>query len=241
MRRWGTATAVALLLAGAVGWALPWLTRDRDMAAGVPTPRALLATSPLRLKAGQSACAGAVAVDPHAGQARLTLGTVGETGPPLTFALAAPGYHAAGQVPAGYPDRSVQTVDIAPPPRAVLARACVRNDGSAPVLLAATADRTRSRSLATIDGRPTGASYWLAFYEREPHSVLGRLPVILQRMTVFRPGIVGRWLLWALVFLAGLGIPLAVVWAWRRGLAEEEALAEAADEQPEPAGEPALA
>src|SRR3954470_19095593 len=184
MRRWGVATAMAFLLAATVLWALPWLTRDREMSAGVPTPRALLRTSSLRLKPKQSACAGAVAVDPHAQQARLTLGTAGAAaGPPLTFALSGRGYHAEGQVAGGYGDGSVAAIDIAPPARAVLARACVRNDGAVPVLLAGTADATRSPWLATIDARPTGASYWLAFYERRPHTLVARLPLILRRMT----------------------------------------------------------
>src|SRR4051794_6333995 len=228
MRRWGMSCALAVLLAGTVVWALPWFTRDRDVPAGVPSPRALFETTALRVGPGQSACADAVAVDPHARQARVTLATYRRpAGPPLTLTLTGGGYRAVSRLPGGYADNSENAFAIAPPSRAVLARACVRNDGDAPVALSASADRTRSRSVASVDGSPAGASYWLAFYEGRPHSVLHRLPVILQRMTVFRPGIVGRWLLWPLLVLVALGIPVGVLWAWRRGMAEERALADA--------------
>src|SRR4051812_38546076 len=214
MRSWGVAALAAVLVLGALVWVLPWFSRDRDIPAAVPAPRALTAIDTIALAPGQSACARGVAVDRRSGQARFTVATFGRpAGPPLTLAVAAGGYRAVARAPGGYTDNSEQSLAIAAPPRALLGRVCIRNDGDVRVGLAASSDRTRSRSVAVVAGRPTGKSFWLSFHERSPHTMLARFPETLRRMSTFRPGIVGPWMLWPLALLVVFGLPLGVLWA----------------------------
>src|SRR4051794_4527110 len=219
MPRAGVVALLAVLAGGALLWGVPWLVRDRDTPAAVPSPAALFSTALVRVNGGQSACARDVAVDRRARSAQFTVATYGQTkGPPLTFAMAGPGYRVAARVPAGYPDNSPLSVPVPAPPRAVLVRACVRNDGRRPIALFASSDRTVSRSRVAVDGKLQDASYWLRFAEARGHSVLQRAPATMQRITVFRPGIVGRGALWVLLALVVVGIPLGVLWAWRWAL-----------------------
>src|SRR3954447_9290309 len=99
------------------------------MPAGVPSPHALVSTDLLRLAPGRPVCADAVTVDPRAAQARFLVATFRRPGPPLTLTLRGRGYGATVRVPAGYADNSELRPAIPAPPRAVLVRACVRNDG----------------------------------------------------------------------------------------------------------------
>ena len=161
------------------------------------------------------------AMDPHSARARFTMITRGGPAPPVTLALAGPGYRAGGRVSGGYEDNSEVSVAVAPPPHALLVRACLRNDGRATVRLAASGDRTRSRSLATVDGHRTSLSPWLTFDEARPTASSPACPMSLQRMSTFRPGVVGPWLLSPLALLVLLGVPAGVVWAYSRALAED--------------------
>ena len=227
MRRAGVAALIAVLVAGAAIWGVRWATRGRDMPASVPSPHALVRTDLLRMAPGRAICAGDVTVDPRAAQARFLVATFRRPGPPLTFSLRGEGYAATARVPAGYGDNSELTPAIPPPPRAVLARACVRNDGRHSVVLYASTDQTLSRSVAVTGGKSLDASYWLSFYEPQRRSVLERLSATLQRITVFRPGIVGRGLLWVLLALVVVGIPLGIAWAWRWALTQPASSQEA--------------
>jgi hypothetical protein len=88
-------------------------------------------------------------------------------------------------------------------------------------------DRSRSRSTITVNGAPVGGAYEgytsgvgfvLTFYERRPASILSRLPVSVQRMTVLRPGVVAPASLWLLLALFVVGVPAITVWAFARAL-----------------------
>jgi hypothetical protein len=59
------------------------------------------------------------------------------------------------------------------------------------------------------------ADAYLAFYEGAEGSPLAHLGDIVDRMDAFRPGIVGPWLLWPLLFVVLLGVPGGVIWAVR--------------------------
>jgi hypothetical protein len=222
MRRWGTAALVLVLAAGAIAWVAPWLTKDRSTPASVPSPRALERVETVPIPPRRSACVPYAAMDTRSARARLTMVTRGGPAPPLTLTLDGPGYRAERRVASGYGDNEDVSVAVPAPRRAVLVRVCVRNDGAKVVRLAASDDRTKSRSLAVVAGRRVDKSPWLAFDEARSHSVLDRLPATMQRMSTFRPGIVGPWLFWPLALLVLAGIPLGVVWAYSRTLAAED-------------------
>jgi hypothetical protein len=222
MRRLGTAVAVVALVAGLANWGLPWLLRDRGLPAAVPSPRALFAVDQVPIAPGRSACSRDVAVDPRAGVATLHVMTGRTPAPPLTLSLRGAGYSSSARIAGNYATDDDVSFAVAPPARATLVTACVHNDGRHRVALAASSDRTRSRSLTTVDGRPTGKSAWLSFEEARDHSMLARANDTVRRIGVFRPGIVGPWLLWPLAVLFLAGIPAGAAWAWDRALRDDE-------------------
>jgi hypothetical protein len=137
-------------------------------------------------------------------------------------------------VPGGYGDKADLSVPIRTPPGDVAVRACLRNAGHRAVRLFASRDRTRSRSPAFVDGRPTHASVWFALYERRPVTLLGRLPDTLRRMSAFRASFVGPWLLWPLALLFFFGVPAgiaAAVWLALRDEVTTRSHAAAASER----------
>jgi hypothetical protein len=222
MRRIGTAVAAVALLAGLLNWTLPWLIRDRSMTAAVPSPRALFFVDRVPLGPGQVACSGNVGLDRRAETASLHVMTLGRPAPPLTLTLRGAGYSASAQIAGGYSADTDVMARVAPPPRAMLVTACVRNGGRTRVALGASSDRTRSRSITSVDGRSTGKSAWLSFGEARRHSVLARASTTMARTSTFRPGVVGPWLLWPLAVLFLFGIPAGAVWAWDRALRDDE-------------------
>ena len=111
---------------------------------------------------------------------------------------------------------------IPAPPGDVPVRVCFASRGAPEIGLFASSDRTRSRSIAFIDGESTKKSIWFTFAEPAPRAILERLPATVGRITVFRPAYVGRVLLWGLAILFLIGVPIAVVWAYARALRDDE-------------------
>src|SRR2546427_1413355 len=141
--RWpGAALAIAaltaaLLLAGALIWFLPYLTREQQPVAEVPTPPALFVRSEFVVPPHQRACMESVTITPSAGLAEFQLRPATASpggGPPVELVLSAPGYKANAQVPGGYPGGGV-TVPIAPPKHATVGSACFINLGTVSVQL----------------------------------------------------------------------------------------------------------
>jgi hypothetical protein len=230
MRRAAVAAAVLVILAGVLAGLLPALTRDRDYPAEIPSPPALRETSLVDLPAGARACWPYAVVEHHAGEARFKVTTRGRPGAPLVLGLTGDGYRARVAVPAGYPDNSELHVAVPRPARDAEVVTCLRNAGRRAVALYASRDRTRSRSLASVDGRPTGASVWFSLYEPRPVSLLDRLGATMPRMSAFRAGVVGPWLLWPLALLFVLGVPAGTVWAYARALRDDDLALEPAGE-----------
>ena len=228
MRRWAVAGAVAVLALGAWFVVRPFMARQRDYPAEIPSPAALVSVDHVPLARGRPVCSAEVVVEPHSQQARFKIAAPAGPAGELRLSLVATDgsrYRYAVLVPPGAVDGQTLAVPVAPPIRPTEVRACIANHGARPIALLASGDRTRSRSLATIRGEPTGKSVWFSFYEATPRSITERLPATLARMTTFRPGYVGRGLLWALLALLALGVPAGLVWALRRAFEEEEAAA----------------
>jgi hypothetical protein len=203
----------------------PFVAAQRDFPAEIPSPASLLATDSVPLAPGAPVCFHDAVAEPHSQQARFKIATGGPPAPALRMSIRGAGYHQVVDIPAGAANYQLLQVPITPPATATPVRVCFRDRGRQAIALMASNDRTRSRSLAYVDGKLVDKSVWFAFYEAEPQAITERLPLILQRMATFRPGFVGPALLWVLAVLFVLGVPAAVVWAYVRGAREDEAAA----------------
>jgi hypothetical protein len=205
------AIPAALLLLIAAAFAIPFLTREHDLVASTPSPRPLFDVTPLELPANQQLCIDDVTIPRDARQLRFQVITGGRPGPKLDVTVAGQ----ALTVPAGYADETTLSVALRPPRTATLGSVCVR--AAAAVRLTATTEtRTQSRPQGRIDGRPVKPDAYLAFYEDRQGTPLAHTSDIIDRMSAFRPGIVGPWLLYPLLALVLIGVPAGLIWAIRR-------------------------
>jgi hypothetical protein len=212
MRRAVLAVGLALLVAAALVWAVPYLTRDREYAAVTPQPDPLFVQSSIPLGGGEQACAEGIVLDPYSGVAHMRLATPGPRPMPLVLTL---GYGATARIPPAYADHELVSVPVQAPPEAAETTICIRNLGPARVELAASDDRTNARRRVEVDGQPVPQNFVIVFSEREPRTIAERLPVSLQRASAFRP-LISPALLWPLLALFVIGVPLGILaaFAW---------------------------
>jgi hypothetical protein len=218
MRRLALATGLVLLVAAALVWGVPYLTRDRHYYATTPQPKPLFTATLVPLRPGQRACLDRAVVDQYSQQARLLVYTHGQPAVPLELSLTGDGYRAAARVAATYADSRPIQVAVRPPAHPVEVTICVRNAGARRMALFASDDRTRSRSQDRVDGRPVTPNFDVVFTERPPVSILQRLPASLQRASAFRFFGVAPATLWPLLVLFALGVPLAVLLTFVRSV-----------------------
>ncbi len=225
MRRWALAGALAVLALGAWFVVRPFMAELRDIPAEVPSPAALREADTVPLVRDHPVCFPYAVAETHSQQAQFKVSAPAGPAGELRLSMVATddsGYRANAVLAPGTPDGQLVTLAVPPPAKPVPLRVCFENRGE-PVALYASGDRTTSRSIAVVDGRPTRRSVWFSFHEATPHSITQRLPVILQRMTVFRPGYVGRGLLWLLFVGVLIGVPAGLVWVYVRAVGEEDA------------------
>ncbi len=222
MRRAAVTCALVVLALGALFVVRPFVAAQRDYPASVPSPAALANAEVVPLAPGSPACFSHAVIEEHSEQARFKVYSPEGPAGPLRVTLRGEGYDAAAEVPAGTPDNTLVSVFVPAPPTDIPLRVCIANEGERDVALFASADRTRSRSTAVVDGEDTGRSIWFSFYEPRSRAITERIPATVDRMTVFRPAWVSEPLLWALLALLVVGMPAGVVWAYVRGLREDE-------------------
>ena len=191
---------------------LTWALRGRDQAASVPTPPPLFTLAFDNLARGLEACTSPFVIDEHAGQARFKVVGRGRPTPPLALVVTGTGgYRASAPIPGGYRQPGELRVNFAPPPAALVARACVANRGPRTIGLFGSGEpRSDSRSITRI-GRRTVPDMSLAFYEARSVSAARRATVTAQRVSTFRPGIAAPWLVGLLAVLFVVGVPVAAV------------------------------
>lgn len=224
MRRAAFAAGLVVLLAGLLLVVRPFVAASRDYPAEVVSPAALHGTASVPVEAGAPVCFDHAVLDPRATEARFTLTTPGTPAPALRVRFRGEGYRHDADVPAGSPDGAVVRVGVPQFPEAIPLRVCIARRGpGGEVALLASADRTRSRSLATAGGEETGVSVWFAFYESSPRTIVERLPETIDRMTAFRPGFVTPAVLWVLAAAFLVGMPLALLAAYGRALRDDGA------------------
>jgi hypothetical protein len=226
MHRSGLAGVLAgalVLLVAAVAIGLPYLDKERDYRASVPQPPSLIAIQLVRMQPGESACLHDAVMNARSERALFQVETFAKPTVPLRLELTGRGYRATATVPASsYQDEGIVQARVTAPPRDVLVTACVVNAGRREVALYATTPPERSAVNTTVAGHAIVTNPWLAFYEEKPTSIANRLPTILERMAVFRPAVIGPWLLWPLAVLFVFGVPAAILLAYGRGLRDDD-------------------
>jgi hypothetical protein len=205
----GAVVVLAVLLATLI---MPYLDERRRIATEIPQPAPLFAVSLVELAANQQACADEIGLLPGRQVAEMRVGTYGKRATPLLFTLAAAGYRERIPVPPTYADNALLDVSVSGPAKVLEGTACVTNRGHYPIALYASADRTKSRSSTTVNGRPWPANLDLAFYAARTHSLLDQARAIIRRLRIFHAhvGVVALWLL-AILFV--IGVPLASITA----------------------------
>ncbi|HLH13623.1 MAG TPA: hypothetical protein VKV16_02455 [Solirubrobacteraceae bacterium] len=189
---------------------LPYLDQKRRVATEVPQPSPLFSVALVEIPATQQACSEEIGLLPGAQVAQMRIGTYGKPAVALTVTYAASGYRESVPVPPRYVNNGLLEVPFTGPGRPLAGSVCVRNDGTHMVALYASADRTKSRSTTTVDGRLWPANFDLSFFAARRHSLIGQAAEIVRRLRLFHAH-VGVGLLWALAFLFVSGVPLASV------------------------------
>ena len=223
MRRAALVSALVVLALGALLAGRPFLLVDHDRLTTTPQPQPLVAIALIPLRGDQQACLNQAVIDERSQELRFRVGTFGLRPPPLLVTIRGAGYRERERVPAGgYVDSETLAVPVAQPASPRLVTICIRNEGRHKIVLYAAADRTRSRSITRVDGTSVRPNVVIAFAERRGQSMLEHLPVILHRLTAFRP--VGEWLLWPLAILFALGVPAGMLaaYVWSAGCAQAE-------------------
>jgi hypothetical protein len=221
MRRSIVIAGLVALLAGVVAWWIPYLTRDRDYAAAVVQASPIEAPAVVVVQATQRACFGPVSITTDSGQARFQVGTYFRPGPPIEMTITGPGYHVRRAVAAGYADNATMRLDVPAPARDLSVDVCIADRGPRRIALHASADRTKMPFVTRVAGRTQGANPAFAFYSAKPLTIVDGLPRIVERIGLFKPGVIGAWLLWPLLFATVLVVPLAALWALRRAVVED--------------------
>jgi len=220
-----TALAALLLLAGALIWFRPFLTRVTQPIASIPSPRAIYAPTAFVVAPHEQACMSSVALEPDA---RLAMfepvppTTPTPSSPPaLELVLSAASYRSATTIPRR-PQGDEVALPIAPPPRSLIGTACFVNRGGSSASLAGTVEaRTLSRSGMTIGGQPVVGDIALTFLGSHPRSLLGRLGEAFRHASNLTDGLLPVWLIWLLAMLVALGVPLATLGAFYLAMRED--------------------
>lgn len=222
-----TAVAAAVMLAGALIWFVPYVTRKQTFPAGVPDPAALFQLTEFPVKPHGEACLSDVTIDANSRLAEVLLRPVDPArhlGPPVELVLRGQGYRGVMQIPGGYPGGSA-TLPIQPlPKRTVIGTACFVNRGSTTVLLDGTDEtRTLSRSTTVVEGRPMPGDIALTFVDNRPRRLITSLGEVFGHASNLTDRLVPVWLIWVIAILLACGVPSAVLVAFHRALREDEA------------------
>ncbi|CAA9501019.1 MAG: hypothetical protein AVDCRST_MAG85-1754 [uncultured Solirubrobacteraceae bacterium] len=208
-----------LVLAGYAYWIVPFATERTPRLVSTPSPFARYAPEPVVVPADGRACLDRVGLSPRIGAAVVRLADPKSVEPvALEVELRARGYVARGET-RGRPRTGGEIiVDVRGPREDALGVACIVNRAEDDVTLSATSDpRIQTRSQSSVNGNPVGPDVGLIFLEPKPESLASLAGVIADRVTVWKPGIVGPWLVWILLVVVAIGVPAGALWAYAQG------------------------
>lgn len=223
MRRAALLGAAIVLVLGALFVVRPFVAAPRDYVASMPSPASLRGTSTVPIEPGRRTCFADAAIETHSEEIRFKVSSPGAPAPAIRVRVRGGPYDYTAELPAGTLDTQQVAVPIPAVPAALPVEVCFSTMGDREgVGLYSSNDRTRSRSLARVDGRDTNQSIWFSFNESHPHTIAERLPTTVERMTTFRPAYVSEGVVWALIVLFVLGVPAGAVFAYVRALRDDE-------------------
>lgn len=170
----------------------------------------------VRLGPGEEVCQTPVVAPPGSegfDAVRIPVGTYARgDGAPLDVRVAAENGDVLGRgrLAGGYPDvvqQPTQRVEVGEVRSSGPLSVCFKNRGDTSVALGGSSDAAARTSSALRDDQPAGADLAVDLLGPE-RSVLSRLPSLLERASLWRPGWVSRWTLLALGLLLAVGVPL---------------------------------
>ena len=222
------ALIAVLVLAGALIWFRPYLTREQQPVAEVPGAPAMFTTAPFSVRPREQACMRSVTIDPASRLAEFHLLPATRTprgGPPVDLVLSAPGYRAVASVPGGYPGGGV-SIPFTPPRRTEIGTACFVNEGATTVVLVGTIEpRTVSRSETRIAGKPVVGDIALTFSDNRSRSLVDRLGEVFGHASNLTDRLLPVWLIWALAIVVAIATPGGMIAAFYLALREDETAA----------------
>ena len=167
----------------------------------------------VELPRGKQACQTTVLLPKGSAGARVFVGTFGAPGPRLSATVLAPSGRVVrrGSLPAGYPDAHWQVVPFRPLDASSRADTVCLSIAARRVALAGVADPNvdnRSRLLVGGVERPADISLQTVLPGKE--TLLGLVPTIFHRASLFRPSWVGAWTYYAALVVLLLMIAGAI-------------------------------
>jgi GT2 family glycosyltransferase len=220
------AAVLALLLAAALGLAAVLFAAGRRSGGIAFSNGVVVGGFAQPLAPGATACSGPLARLAPFDRVRLSLAGQGsdprrEARPQLLVSvrdgagrpLAAPSLARISRADAA---RDFADARLAPQRAGGALRVCLRNAGSARVLLWAGVANPLRAGATRVDGRPAAAQPELLFYRDPVPSLLAHVPQLLRRAAIWRPALLGTWTSWALALLVALGVPALLALALAR-------------------------
>lgn len=205
--------------------AVPFLDRARPATYATPTvqPTDPGSLAPIALKGGKTACTDQIPLGPDARYVQFTLVGGKRPSPAITIVARAAGYRSVARLPAGAQGDVLQTVRIAPAPRAVTdGTVCLTNEGRHQVAFYGTnPGRSSGPSTTVVDGTAIPQELSLTLLTSPSQGLGARLGTIASHIAAFRP--LTGWQVWILGLLAIFGVPVAVAVALARAAAEDDA------------------
>jgi hypothetical protein len=237
------ATAVVIVLGALVAFVPYLLARHAAFASVADFPHKNAALNRVlagfTLRGHQRACMNSVAITSQSGTAQVAL--LAEAGvesgaPPLELRITSPRYRAGARLPGGELKKLVQ-FRIRPPRSSLIGTVCLLDTGATPITLEGTTDPSAvSRSVLTIDGKPTPGNFALSFFHRREQTRLASVGDAIEHISNLTDDLVPVWLVWILLACAFLAVPIAITVAYYTALARDERAGQPASTR---AGKPA--
>jgi hypothetical protein len=212
MRKAALAAYLIVLAFFAFVIALPYLTKQHDTPASVPSPPGLHSTAIDGVPGRGVMCMEGATLTKQSEQMRMRAGSYGRPGPPLLITMHGPSYSATYRVKAGWRDNSQIIVPVRRPAHDKLVTICIHNGGRKDIAFYSAADTAQSRLVVLVNKQRVSATPELAFYTGHTRSIAQNAGLTAGRIAIFR-GVLGHtWIIWilAILFIAAVPVMLGV-------------------------------